>query len=233
MKTLCKVLLALLALFPMLALIWLALPQFSLLWPCRAYWRGYAVSLALTVPVVAGQLAVALAAAYGLTHWRGRARSSVLLLYCLLPLLPSQVMLLPNYLICRALGLLNTQLAVVLLGVFSPLSVFLLDRAMGRVGPEQAQAAALDGAGEWTLLRRIYLPQVRETALIAAALAFLDQWSMVELPLVLLSDEAKQPLSLLLARTDFPAPCAGAALYMLPVLVTAALAALRRVNFLS
>lgn len=232
MKTLCKVLLALLALFPMLALIWLALPQFSLLWPCRAYWRGYAVSLALTVPVVAGQLAVALAAAYGLTHWRGRARSSVLLLYCLLPLLPSQVMLLPNYLICRALGLLNTQLAVVLLGVFSPLSVFLLDRAMGRVGPEQAQAAALDGAGEWTLLRRIYLPQVRETALIAAALAFLDQWSMVELPLVLLSDEAKQPLSLLLARTDFPAPCAGAALYMLPVLVTAALAALRRVNFL-
>ena len=174
-----------------------------------------------------------LAAAYGLTRWRGRARSSVLLLYCLLPLLPSQVMLLPNYLICRALGLLNTQLAVVLLGVFSPLSVFLLARAMGRVGPEQAQAAALDGAGEWTLLRRIYLPQVRETALIAAALAFLDQWSMVELPLVLLSDEAKQPLSLLLARTDFPAPCAGAALYMLPVLVTAALAALRRVNFLS
>ena len=125
------------------------------------------------------------------------------------------------------------ELAVVLLGVFSPLSVFLLDRAMGRIGPEQAQAAALDGAGEWTLLRRIYLPQVRETALIAAALAFLDQWSMVELPLVLLSDEAKQPLSLLLARTDFPAPCAGAALYMLPVLVTAALAALRRVNFLS
>lgn len=233
MKTLCKVLLALLALFPVLALIWLALPQFSLLWPCRAYWRGYAVSLALTVPVVAGQLAVALAAAYGLMRWRGRARSSVLLLYCLLPLLPSQVMLLPNYLICRALGLLNTQLAVVLLGVFSPLSVFLLARAMGRVGPEQAQAAALDGAGEWTLLRRIYLPQVRETALIAAALAFLDQWSMVELPLVLLSDEAKQPLSLLLARTDFPAPCAGAALYMLPVLVTAALAALRRVNFLS
>lgn len=123
--------------------------------------------------MVAGQLAVALAAAYGLTRWRGRARSSVLLLYCLLPLLPSQVMLLPNYLICRALGLLNTQLAVVLLGVFSPLSVFLLDRAMGRVGPEQAQAAALDGAGEWTLLRHIYLPQVRETALIAAALAFL------------------------------------------------------------
>ena len=154
MKTLCKVLLALLALFPVPALIWLALPQFSLLWPCRAYWRGYAVSLALTVPVVAGQLAVALAAAYGLTRWRGRARSSVLLLYCLLPLLPSQVMLLPNYLICRALGLLNTQLAVVLLGVFSPLSVFLLAHAMGRVGPEQAQAAALDGAGEWTLLRR-------------------------------------------------------------------------------
>ena len=222
MKTLCKVLLALLALFPVLALIWLALPQFSLLWPCRAYWRGYAVSLALTVPVVAGQLAVALAAAYGLTRWRGRARSSVLLLYCLLPLLPSQVMLLPNYLVCRALGLLNTQLAIVLLGVFSPLSVFLLARAMQRIGVEQSEAASLDGAGAWTIFRRIYLPQVRDTAYIAAGLAFLDQWSMVELPLVLLSDESKLPLSILLTRTAFAAPHAGAALYLLPAAVAVA-----------
>ena len=122
-----------------------------------------------------------------------------------LTLLPVQVMMLPNYLVCRAFGLLNTRLAIVLLGVFSPLAVFLLARAMQRIGREQSEAASLDGAGEWTLFRRIYLPQVKDTAYIAAGLAFLDQWSMVELPLVLLSDESKQPLSILLI---FAAPYA-------------------------
>ena len=155
-----------------------------------------------------------------------RLSSILIVLSLLLTLLPVQVMLLPNYLVCRALGLLNTQLAIVLLGVFSPLSVFLLARAMQRIGVEQSEAASLDGAGAWTIFRRIYLPQVRETAHIAAGLAFLDQWSMVELPLVLLSDESKLPLSILLTRTAFATPHAGAALYLLPAAVAVAVAAI-------
>lgn len=123
MKTLAKALLVLLALLPVGILLWLAVPQLSLLWGDRAYWRGYAVSLGLTAVILLFQLAVALPAAYGLARWRGRLRDAAYLLYCLLTLLPVQVMLLPNYLVCRALGPLNTQLAIVLLGVFSPLSV--------------------------------------------------------------------------------------------------------------
>lgn len=208
MKTLAKALLVLLALLPVGILLWLAVPQLSLLWGDRAYWRGYAVSLGLTAVILLFQLAVALPAAYGLARWRGRLRDAAYLLYCLLTLLPVQVMLLPNYLVCRALGPLNTQLAIVLLGVFSPLSVFLLARAMQRIGVEQSEAASLDGAGAWTIFRRIYLPQVRDTAYIAAGLAFLDQWSMVELPLVLLSDESKLPLSILLDPHRFRySPC--------------------------
>ena len=226
MKTLAKALLVLLALLPVGILLWLAVPQLSLLWGDRAYWRGYAVSLGLTAVILLFQLAVALPAAYGLARWRGRLRDAAYLLYCLLTLLPVQVMLLPNYLVCRALGLLNTQLAIVLLGVFSPLSVFLLARAMQRIGVEQSEAASLDGAGAWTIFRRIYLPQVRDTAHIAAGLAFLDQWSMVELPLVLLSDESKLPLSILLTRTAFTTPHAGAALYLLPAAVAVAVAAI-------
>ena len=48
---------------------------------------------------------------------------------------------------------------------------------------------------------------------------------MVELPLVLLSDESKQPLSILLTRDAFAAPYAGAAVYLLPVAVVVAIAA--------
>lgn len=225
MKALAKVILVLLALLPVGILLWLAVPQLPLLRDDRTYWRGYATSLGLTAVILIFQLAVALLAAYGLARWQGRLRNAAYLLYCLLTLLPVQVMMLPNYLVCRAFGLLNNRLAIVLLGVFSPLAVFLLARTMQRIGREQSEAASLDGAGEWTLFRRIYLPQVKDTAYIAAGLAFLDQWSMVELPLVLLSDESKQPLSILLTRAAFAAPYAGAAVYLLPVAVVVAAAA--------
>lgn len=233
MKTPAKATLVFLALLPVGLLLRLAVPQLPLLWGERAYWRGYAASLGLTAVILIFQLAVALPAAYGLARWQGRLRNAVYLLYCLLTLLPVQVMLLPNYLVCRALGLLNTHLVLVLLGIFSPLAVFLPARAMQRIGREQGEAAALDGAGEWTIFRRIYLPQVKDTVYIAAGLAFLDQWSMVELPLVLLSDESKHPLSILLTRTGFAAPYAGAALYLLPVavVVLATLIVRRRVAY--
>ena len=219
MKALSKALLATSSFVPIGVLMWLAIPQLPLLFGNRTYWRGYAATFGLAAIIVVGQLAIALLAAYGLARWSGRGRNIAFLLYCLLTLLPAQVMLLPNYLVCRMLGSLNTRISVVLLGVFSPLAVFLLARSMQRIGREQGEAASLDGAGEWTLFRRIYLPQVKDVSLIAAGLAFLDQWNMVEIPLVLLSDEEKYPLSILLSRTDFPTPYAGAAVYMLPMVV--------------
>ena len=118
MKTLAKALLVLLALLPVGILLWLAVPQIPLLWDDRAYWRGYAVSLGLTAVILLFQSAAALPPTYGHACRRGRLRDAAYLLYCLLTLLPVQVMLLPNYLVCRALGLLNTQLAIVLLGEY-------------------------------------------------------------------------------------------------------------------
>ena len=96
MKTLAKVILVLLALLPVGILLWLAVPQLPLLWDDRAYWRGYATSLGLTAVILIFQLAVALLAAYGLARWQGRLRNAAYLLYCLLTLLPVQVMMLPN-----------------------------------------------------------------------------------------------------------------------------------------
>ena len=93
-----------LALLPVGILLWLAVPQLPLLWDDRAYWRGSAVSLGLTAVILIFQLAVALLAAYGLARWQGRLRNAAYLLYCLLTLLPVQVMMLPNYLVCRSWG---------------------------------------------------------------------------------------------------------------------------------
>ena len=76
---------------------------------------------------------------------------------------------------------------------------------MQYISREQSEATSPNGTGDWTLFRRIYLPQVKDTAYGAGRLAFPKQWGMVELSRVLLSDERKQPLSILLI---FAAPYA-------------------------
>lgn len=76
---------------------------------------------------------------------------------------------------------------------------------MQYISREQSEATSPNGTGDWTLFRRIYLPQVKDTAYVAGRLAFPKQWGMVELSRVLLSDERKQPLSILLI---FAAPYA-------------------------
>lgn len=51
-------------------------------------------------------------------------------LYTLMMLLPYQVTLLPNYMMIRAMGLYNTRWALILPGIFAPLSVFLVSQFM-------------------------------------------------------------------------------------------------------
>ena len=89
-----------------------------------------------------------------------------------------------------------THLAVVLLH-FSRWRYCLLALAMQCIGREQSEATSPNGTGDWTRFRRVYLPQVKDTAYVAGRLAFPKQWGMVELSRVLLSDERKQLLSIL------------------------------------
>ena len=81
----------------------------------------------------------------------------------------------------------------------------MLALAMQYISREQSEATSPNGTGDWTLFRHVYLPQVKDTAYVAGRLAFPKQWGMVELSRVLLSDERKQPLSILLI---FAAPYA-------------------------
>ena len=84
----------------------------------------------------------------------------------------------------------------------------MLALAMQCIGREQSEATSPNGTGDWTRFRRIYLPQVKDTTHVAGRLAFPNQWGMVELSRVLLSDERKQPLSIPLICATFAAPYA-------------------------
>ena len=176
-------------------------------------------SVILTVPVVIFQTIVALLASYGFARTVGKLKDVIFLFYIFLMLMPYQVTMVPNYLVADKLGLLNTNWAIILPGIFSPFAVFLLTKVMKRVPASFYEAAMLDGANELSIFLHVYLPVCRSAIYSVMMLIFIDYWNMVEQPLILLSDTALHPLSVFLSKINSQETgiaFAVAVIYMVP-----------------
>ena len=179
-------------------------------------------SVILVVPIVLLQLVVASVTAYGFTRWRGKVRSFLFFFYVILMLMPTQVTLVPNYLVSDWIGLLNTRWAIILPGTFAPFSVFLLTKSMRRIPASLIEAAKLDGSSEWQVFKDICLPQCRSALYSVAILVFIDYWNMVEQPIILLPNADLQPLSVYLSTintSEVGLAFAIATIYMVPSLL--------------
>jgi multiple sugar transport system permease protein len=179
-------------------------------------------SIILVVPIVLLQVGIASVAAYSFTRWRGKIRSGIFFFYVILMLMPYQVTLVPNFLVSKWLGILNTRWSIILPGMFAPFSVFLLTKFMRRIPYSLIEAAKVDGAGEWEIFTRVCLPQCRSALYSIAILVFIDYWNMVEQPLILLQDSDAQPLSVFLSRVntgEIGLAFAMATIYMIPSLL--------------
>ena len=179
-------------------------------------------SVILVVPIVLLQLVVASVTADGFTRWRGKVRSFLFFFYVILMLMPTQVTLVPNYLVSDWVGILNTRWAIILPGTFAPFSVFLLTKSMRRIPVSLIEAAKLDGSSEWQIFKDICLPQCRSALYSIAILVFIDYWNMVEQPIILLPNADLQPLSVYLSTinsSEVGLAFAIATIYMVPSLL--------------
>ena len=180
-------------------------------------------SVILTVPIVVGQILVALLAAYGFARFEGKIRSIIFFTYVILMLMPYQVTLVPNRLVSEMLNIYDTRWAIILPGIFSPFAVFILTKFMRRIPSAMIEAAKLDGAGELQIFFRICLPMSKSIIYSVAILVFIDYWNMVEQPLVLLKTSDMHPLSVFLSEInsgDAALAFAVASIYMIIPLLT-------------
>ena len=160
-----------------------------------SFWR----SLGLTCTVAAGQLVVSVPAGFCFAKRSFPGKRVLAFLLVALLVLPVQVTLVPNYLMLKNLGLLNTYAALILPALFAPLGTFLLGQSFRSIPNALLDAAQLDGCGTIGLLWRIAMPMRKGTMACVAILAFLDAWNMVEQPLAYLRSFQEYPLSVGLA----------------------------------
>lgn len=183
-------------------------------------------SIILTVPITLFQLAVAVLTSYGFSRYNNKAKNLIFFAYIILMLMPYQVTLVPNYLVSKYFNLLDTRWAIILPGIFSPFSVFLLTKVMRRIPVSYVEAAKLDGATEWQIMTHIYIPMCKSALVSIGMLVFIDYWNMVEQPLILITDpdavSALHPLSVFLSQvntSDIGLAFAVGTVYMIPTIL--------------
>jgi multiple sugar transport system permease protein len=138
--------------------------------------------------------------------------------------IPSQVSMLPLFLMMKWLGFVNTYAGVVLPAAASIFGVFLVRQYALSIPDELLEAARIDGAGEAHIFVRIVLPVLRPILVTLAVFTFLASWNDFLWPLIVLTDQSMYTLPVALASLsrehvqDNELKMAGAVLTVLPVL---------------
>ncbi len=141
-------------------------------------------------------------------------------------MVPFLTLLIPLYIVMRELHLLNTLWGLWVPAIFSSFGIFLCRQFIYGIPGELYDAAKIDGCGDFAIYRDIILPLTRPVLSALAIFNFLGTFNAYLWPLVVLNDENKLTLPLIITRmanrfggTDYQAIMAGSVLVSLPPLV--------------
>ena len=161
--------------------------------------------------------------AFAKLRFRGRDRIFQLLLAALV--IPSQVTMLPLFLMLKELGLINSFGGVLVPVVTSIFGIFLVRQYALSIPDELLEAARVDGAGEARIFFQIVVPVLTPILITLALFTFLAIWNDFMWPLIVLTDQENYTLPVALAALsrehvqDNELMMAGSVLTVLPVLV--------------
>jgi len=160
------------------------------------FW-GYLLNSFLFAGITtAGAVFFSSMAAYAFSRLRWKGRDKVFALFLGTVLVPPIFTALPNFLLIKNLGLLNTMAGLVLPYVFmTPFAIFFMRQFFLNMSREVEEAAMLDGAQHWRLFFQVVLPNAAAPLATLALLTFMGQWNEYFWPLLVGSDESSRVLT--------------------------------------
>lgn len=187
----------------------------------RYFWVSTVVGVLTTV----GVLATSIPAAYAFAKLEFRGKRFWFILILATMMIPSQVLIIPEYLILERLSWLDSYAGLVVPFTASVFSIFLLRQFFMTVPEELWDAAQIDGAGRGAFLWRILAPQAGPALATIALLTFLAQWNSLMWPLIVTTRPEMRTLMVGLdafsqeAGSQTGQLMAAATFTMLPILV--------------
>lgn len=134
-------------------------------------------SVIVTVSVVAGRLVLASLAGYALARMRFRGRQLVFSMILLVMGIPHIVLAIPQFIVLKQIGVLNTYWAIILPMLFDCADILIMKQFMEQIPPEMEEAAALDGATRFQTFWKVVLPLASPGLLTLVILRTVGAWN--------------------------------------------------------
>ncbi len=182
-------------------------------------------SLFISVAFTLITLVSASMAAFAFAKLRFRGSGVILSIYIATMMIPTQVTMIPLFVVMNRLGLIDSYASVILPSMFKPFAVFLLVQQMKTIPNDYLDAARIDGAGLFHICFRVALPLCIPTLATLAVTTFMESWNDYLWPLLMLTDRNKMTLPIALStlngqyNTEYNVLMAGSLISMIPIII--------------
>ena len=182
-------------------------------------------SLFISVAFTLITLVSASMAAFAFAKLRFRGSGVILSIYIATMMIPTQVTMIPLFVVMNRLGLIDSYASVILPSMFKPFAVFLLVQQMKTIPNDYLDAARIDGAGLFHIYFRVALPLCTPTLATLAVTTFMESWNDYLWPLLMLTDRNKMTLPIALStlngqyNTEYNVLMAGSLISMIPIII--------------
>jgi len=183
----------------------LTFENFAAAWDAAPFARYFLNTFLLVTTVLAAQLVLCTLAAFAFARSNFRGSGLIFAIVLLQLMIMPDVLLVENYRTMRALGLVDTILAIGLPYMASAFGIFLLRQSFKQVPKELDDAARVEGCGTFRILMRVYVPLARPTYLAYGLTSVSFHWNNFLWPLVITNAVETRPLTVglsIFASTD-------------------------------
>ena len=153
-------------------------------------------STLITWGTVVGQLISAALAGYAFARLDFAGRDLLFWIVLATMMIPIQAVVIPVFIFLRNMGLVDTLWSLILPAVPTAFGTFLLRQYFLTIPIELEESGLMDGANQWQLFYRIYLPLVKPGLAVLAILSFNFHWNEFFRPLIFLIDNENFPITL-------------------------------------
>ncbi|GAA1114976.1 carbohydrate ABC transporter permease [Kribbella jejuensis] len=188
--------------------------------------RSLINSAIVAVAIGVGQGVLCALAGFAFAKLRFPGRNTLFLIVVLTMTVPTQLAVIPQYMIMSKLGWVDTLQALIVPGLASAFGIFWMRQHIAStVSDELLQAARIDGAGSWQIFWQIAFPLVRPAAFVLGLLGFVTSWNDFLWPFIILKSPEKYTAQIAIKAlqnsyvVDLGLAMAGSFLATVPLLV--------------
>ena len=182
-------------------------------------------TLKIALLVTLGQLGTCSLAGYAFAKIHFPGRDKLFLAYIATLMIPGAVIMIPNFIMMRNLGWVDTHTALIIPAIGSAYGTFMMRQFFLSFPTELEDAAKLDGCSPIKFYWHILLPNAQPILATLGVMAFQGTWNDFQWPLIILNTESKRTLQIGLSfltsefYTDWTILMAGSILTILPIIV--------------